>query len=70
VIYVDRKFVSDLSADETAARIAVLKNRDGRVGVMDATFNIQTLRFEAPLDPVQDRRTSCKNLETAGARIN
>jgi replicative DNA helicase len=47
VIYVDRQYVRELKGLETAARIVVLKNRDGRVGQFDAVFNVKTLRFEA-----------------------
>ena len=53
VIYVDREFVRELKPgmDETAARIVVVKNRDGRVGALEAKFNIKTLRFESmPID--------------------
>jgi replicative DNA helicase len=47
VIYVDREYVRELKGDETKATICVLKNRDGRVGAVDARFNVQTLRFES-----------------------
>ena len=47
VIYVDREYVCELKGDETKARICVLKNRDGRVGKIDARFNVRTLRFES-----------------------
>jgi replicative DNA helicase len=49
VIYVDREFARELKPgmDETAARIVVVKNRDGRVGALEAKFNIKTLRFES-----------------------
>ena len=47
VIYVDREYVRELKGDETAARICILKNRDGRVGKIDARFNVRTLRFES-----------------------
>jgi replicative DNA helicase len=47
VLYVDRKFVQDLRGDETAARIVILKSRDGRLGAIEAHFNIKTLRFES-----------------------
>ena len=47
VIYVDRPFVQDLKGDETAARIVILKSRDGRIGSLDCVFNIHTLRFES-----------------------
>lgn len=53
VIYVDRKFVRDLKGDETAARVVVLKNRDGRLCAFDAKFNVQTLRFEGVLNPLE-----------------
>lgn len=54
VVYVDREFVQELRGDETAARIVVLKSRDGRLGAMEARFNISTLRFESlPAQPVQ-----------------
>ena len=48
VVYVDREFVRELRGAETVARIVVLKNRDGRVGRIEAKFNIDTLRFESP----------------------
>jgi replicative DNA helicase len=51
IVYVDREYVRELCGDETAARIAVLKNRDGRIGSMDAYFNIRTLRFESVPQP-------------------
>jgi replicative DNA helicase len=46
VIFVDREYVRELKGDETAARIVVLKNRDGRVGRIEAKFNVDTLCFE------------------------
>lgn len=48
VVFVDRPFVRDLKGDETEARVVVLKHRDGRVGRVEAKFNIETLRFETP----------------------
>ncbi len=47
VIFADREFVRELTGDETKARIAVVKNRDGKVGAFEAKFNIETLRFES-----------------------
>jgi replicative DNA helicase len=47
VIYVDRPFVQKLCGDETEARIVVAKNRDGKVGAIEARFNVRTLRFES-----------------------
>lgn len=47
VIYVDRPYVQELVGDETEARIVVAKNRDGKVGALEARFNIKTLRFES-----------------------
>jgi replicative DNA helicase len=47
VIYVDRPFVQELCGDETEARIVVAKNRDGKVGAIEARFNVRTLRFES-----------------------
>lgn len=47
VIYVDRPFVQELAGDETEARIVIAKNRDGKVGAIDARFNVKTLRFES-----------------------
>lgn len=47
VIYVDRPYVQELSGDETEARIVIAKNRDGKVGAIDARFNVKTLRFES-----------------------
>ncbi|MFY9527833.1 MAG: DnaB-like helicase C-terminal domain-containing protein [Candidatus Acidiferrales bacterium] len=51
VVYVDREFVQELCGDETAARIVVCKNRDGKVGALDAYFNVKTLRFESAPKP-------------------
>ncbi|HEV3482280.1 MAG TPA: replicative DNA helicase [Candidatus Acidoferrales bacterium] len=47
VVYVDRPYVQELSGDETEARIVIAKNRDGKVGAIDARFNVKTLRFES-----------------------
>lgn len=47
VIFVDRPYVRDLAGDETAARIALLKNRNGGVGMFGVQFNIHSLRFES-----------------------
>jgi replicative DNA helicase len=47
VIYVDRPYVQELCGDETEARIVVAKNRDGKVGAIEARFNVKTLRFES-----------------------
>jgi replicative DNA helicase len=47
VVYVDRPFVQKLSGDETQARIVIAKNRDGKVGAIEARFNLKTLRFES-----------------------
>lgn len=47
VIYVDRPYVQELAGDETEARIVIAKNRDGKVGAIDARFNVKTLRFES-----------------------
>lgn len=46
VLYVDRPYVRDLQGDETEARIVVVKNRDGKVGAVPCTFNLETLEFE------------------------
>jgi replicative DNA helicase len=46
VILADRKYVRELQSDETEAQIFILKNRDGRTGRVNATFNIRSLRFE------------------------
>jgi replicative DNA helicase len=51
VIYVDRPSVQELCGDETEARIVVAKNRDGKVGALEARFNIKTLRFESVAKP-------------------
>lgn len=59
VVYVDRPFVRDLRGDETAGKIFVLKNRDGRVGVADVIFNVNTLRFESDREPkVSDHKAA------------
>lgn len=49
VIYAERTYVANLIGDETAAKIYILKSRDGQVGRADALFNIKTLRFENPV---------------------
>jgi replicative DNA helicase len=46
VLYVDRRFVQDLKGDETEAQVFILKSRDGRMGVVDCSFNIRSFRFE------------------------
>jgi len=46
VIHVDRKYVQELRGDETEAQIFILKNRDGRLGMVPCLFNIKTFRFE------------------------
>ena len=51
VIYVDRPFVQELCGDETEAQIVVAKNRDGKVGAIEARFNVKTLRFESVPKP-------------------
>jgi replicative DNA helicase len=54
VIYVDRPFVQELHGDETQAKIIVLKNRDGRLRALDATFNVRALRFDSlPATPLR-----------------
>ena len=55
VIYVDRPYVQELAGDETEARIVVAKNRDGKVGAIEARFNVRTLRFESAPKPEQAR---------------
>ncbi len=45
VILADRKYVRELQGDETEAQIFILKNRDGRTGLVKATFDIRKLRF-------------------------
>jgi len=47
IIYVDREYVRELRGEETSAQIAVLKNRDGRIGMIEAYFNVKALRFES-----------------------
>jgi len=46
VLFVDREYVRELKGDETRARICILKARDGTLGEIPATFNLQTLRFQ------------------------
>jgi replicative DNA helicase len=46
ILHADRPFVQDLEGDETAARIVILKNRDGKVGSIECAFNVRTLEFE------------------------
>ncbi len=55
VIYVDRPYVQELCGDETEARIVVAKNRDGKVGAIEAKFNVKTLRFESAANPVSQQ---------------
>ena len=43
----DRPYVQELAGDETEARIVIVKNPDGKVGAIDARFNVKTLRFES-----------------------
>lgn len=58
VILADRQFVRELSGDEKEAQIFVLKNRDGKVGRIKASFNVHTLRFEDAREEIpQDRRS-------------
>jgi len=45
VIFIDREWVRELKGDERKSRICILKARDGRLGQIDAIFNLQTLRF-------------------------
>jgi replicative DNA helicase len=52
IVFVDREYVRELKGDETKARVCILKARDGRVGEIPVTFNIQTLRFEDAYEPV------------------
>ncbi len=47
VVLADREYVREMTGDEKEAQIFVLKNRDGRVGRIKATFNIHSLRFES-----------------------
>lgn len=46
VLFVEREYVRELKGDETKARICILKARDGKIGEIPATFNLQTLRFQ------------------------
>jgi len=46
VIYADRKWEDNLDGVTKDAVLWVLKNRDGRTGPIQATFNIRSLRFE------------------------
>jgi replicative DNA helicase len=49
VVFADRPYVRELQGNEKAATLYVLKNRDGRIGVVPAIFNIDSLRFsDAP----------------------
>lgn len=57
VLYVDREWVRELAGDETAARICVLKSRDGRLGAVECKFNVRSLAFEdLPTTKADDRR--------------
>jgi replicative DNA helicase len=67
VVYVDREFVRELKGDETAARIVVLKNRDGRVGRIEAKFNIETLRFESVPKTTAEQPAQAKDHKAAAA---
>ena len=47
VLYVDREYLHDFKAGtEAQAKIYVLKSRDSKTGVVDAKFNMDTLRFD------------------------
>lgn len=39
VVWVDREFVQNMTGDPAAAKIYVLKNRDGKIGPLPATFS-------------------------------
>jgi replicative DNA helicase len=45
VIYVERRYVQTGRGNETDACIRILKNRDGRIGKIDAYFDIPHMRF-------------------------
>lgn len=47
VIYVDREYVREMKGDEAKAQIYILKARDGRITMINATFDLTTLRFRA-----------------------
>ncbi len=46
VIYADRKWEVNFTGVEKEAQLWILKNRDGRTGRIEATFNVKRLRFE------------------------
>jgi replicative DNA helicase len=52
VLYIDRPWVQKLEGDETAAKIIIMKARDGRMAVIPCNFNIKTLRHEG--NPVEE----------------
>jgi replicative DNA helicase len=51
VLYVDRPYVQNLEGDEAKAVVYVLKNRDGKMGHVECTFNLKTLTFEQGYQP-------------------
>jgi replicative DNA helicase len=54
VIFADRPYIRELQGNEKEATLYVLKNRDGKIGAVPATFNIDSLRFvDAPKQPDQ-----------------
>jgi replicative DNA helicase len=64
ILYADRPYVQDMQGDETKARIVILKNRDGKVGSVECTFNIRTLEFEdSPTRAVQARQRNFSERE-------
>lgn len=62
VILADREYVREMSGDEKEAQLFVLKNRDGRVGRINAAFDIRKLRFisreEHPGSEVRDHKAA------------
>lgn len=70
VIFVDRPFVRNLTGDETAARIVVMKNRNGSVGRIDAKFDVRQLRFSsAPREQKADVLRPDVKARSAGETI-
>ena len=45
ILFIDRPYVRNLSGDETASTIYLIKNRNGKVGQLACRFNITRMRF-------------------------
>lgn len=52
ILQIDRPFVRELKGSETAAKISVLKNRNGILGEISALFNVHRMRFTETDEPL------------------